>query len=355
LQSSVDMLRKLISLKPELGALYSNLGIVLRRLNKLEEALDACQKAVDLSPTADTHLNLGNVAKGLRRFDEAAAAYQTAIALDPRLTDAYRPLVSVLRENGNRDELAGVLKQWQNVEPDNPIPRHMLAVYSGEDTPTRASDDYVRQVFNEFAATFDDDLSELDYRGPRLIGESLGAEPGEPVEGLDVLDAGCGTGLCGSLLRPLARRLIGVDLSDLMIQRAKELHVYDELVVTELTDFLTEHPLEFDLIVATDTFNYFGDLEPLLTAAVRSLRDAGLLIYTLEKCTSSESVTDYQLNPHGRYSHNRDYVKDCMKKCGLNISSMEDAILRKERNQNVNGIVVRCRKEAHHRTEGLDS
>ncbi len=111
-------------------------------------------------------------------------AYQTAIVLNPKLTHAYRPLVSVLRESGKRDELAGVLKQWLKIDPDNPIPQHMLAVYSGEDTPTRASDDYVRQVFNEFAATFDEELSELDYQGPRLIGESLVAELGEQVEGL---------------------------------------------------------------------------------------------------------------------------------------------------------------------------
>jgi SAM-dependent methyltransferase len=36
-----------------------------------------------------------------------------------------------------------------------------------------------------------------------------------------VLDAGCGTGLCGPLLRPLARRLVGVDLSPAMVGAAR--------------------------------------------------------------------------------------------------------------------------------------
>ena len=36
---------------------------------------------------------------------------------------------------------------------------------------------------------------------------------------LDVLDAGCGTGLCGPLVAPYARRLVGVDLSEAMLAR----------------------------------------------------------------------------------------------------------------------------------------
>ena len=38
---------------------------------------------------------------------------------------------------------------------------------------------------------------------------------------LDVLDLGCGTGLCGPLLRPYARALAGVDLSPQMLERMR--------------------------------------------------------------------------------------------------------------------------------------
>jgi predicted TPR repeat methyltransferase len=221
----------------------------------------------------------------------------------------------------------------------------MMAAHCDEDTPPRASDNYVRHVFDGFAAHFDDDLRALDYQGPRLIGEAVTAELGEGVKGLDVLDAGCGTGLCGRLLRPIARCLIGVDLSAVMIQHARELNLYDQLVEGELNDYLNDHPERFDLIVAADTFNYFGVLEPLLTAVAYALRKAGLLIYTLEQCDASASVADYRLHPHGRYSHNEDYVKRCMNECGLTISSMESTTLRKERGQPVAGIVVRAWKQ----------
>ena len=209
-------------MKPDLGGLHNNLGIVLRRLGRPAEAAVACGKAVELSPdSAEAHSNLADVLKRLERFDEAAAAYRRAIALKPGSTDVYRRLAAVLLNSDKLDEATEVLRQWLRREPDDPIARHMLAAYCGEKTPPRASDDYVRRVFDEFAATFDGDLQELDYQGPRLIGEAVTAELDEGAGGLDVLDAGCGTGLCGPLLRPVARRLIGVDLSALMIQHAR--------------------------------------------------------------------------------------------------------------------------------------
>ncbi len=345
LQASAEALRGLISSRPDLGELHSNIGTVLLRLGRLEEAAVACAKAVELSPdSAEAHSNLGDALKGLQRFEEAAAAYRRTMVLKPGMKDVLRNLAAVLRNSGRLDEAAEVLKQWLRQDPHDPIAQHMVPAYCGGDTPARASDDYVRRVFDEFAESFDDDLRGLDYRGPRLIAEAMTAELGQAA-GLDVLDAGCGTGLCGPLLRPVARRLVGVDLSGAMIQHARRLNLYDDLVEGELTGYLSAHPQDFDLIVAADTFNYFGALEPLLTAAARALREGGILIYTLEQGDASARAADYRLNPHGRYSHNQDYVERCMSESGLRISSMESATLRKEREEPVTGMVVRARSE----------
>ena len=71
-----------------------------------------------------------------------------------------------------------------------------------------------------------------------------------------MLDAGCGTGLCGPLVAPYARRLTGVDLSAGMLAQAKEKNVYDELFKVELTEYLRDHTEAFDLIVSADTLVY---------------------------------------------------------------------------------------------------
>lgn len=152
------------------------------------------------------------------------------------------------------------------------------------------------------------------------------------------------TGLCGPILRPLARRLVGVDLSGAMIEQARELNLFDELVEGELTAYLNGHPQSFDLIVAADTFNYFGALEPLLSASSQALRETGVLVYTLEQGGAEVSPAGYRLNLRGRYRHHEDYVVRCMEECGLAIHAMETATLRKERDQTVTGILLRARK-----------
>lgn len=47
---------------------------------------------------------------------------------------------------------------------------------------------------------------------------------------LDILDAGCGTGLCADVLRPYAKSLVGVDLSPQMLALAAKQQIYDQLV-----------------------------------------------------------------------------------------------------------------------------
>jgi predicted TPR repeat methyltransferase len=346
LEESAEALRRLIVLRPDLGDLHNNMGVVLRRLKKPEEARVAYQKAIDLgSNRAETHFNLGCVLQELERHREATVAYRQAIALQPEMADAHRRLASLLRSRGKLEAAGQVLAEWLRHDPDNPVARHMLSAFSGKDTPVRASDDYVKRVFDQFAATYDEELSQLGYRGPQLIANAVSAHFGGRAHQLIVLDAGCGTGLCGPMLQPFSRQLIGVDLSAEMVARARELNVYDDIVVAELTEYLTGHPNRFDLIVAADTFNYFGALEELLAAAADALREAGLLIFTLEHFDASAAVADYCLNPHGRYSHAEDYLKRCASSVHLKICATELAPLRIESGQPVVGLVVRAQKK----------
>ena len=111
----------------------------------------------------------------------------------------------------------------------------MLAACSGRDVPARASDAFVEKTFDSFAASFDSKLASLAYRAPALVAEMLAHCGVNASRSLDVLDAGCGTGLCGPFLAPYARRLVGVDLSQGMLAKARARNAYDELAKSELT------------------------------------------------------------------------------------------------------------------------
>jgi predicted TPR repeat methyltransferase len=164
----------------------------------------------------------------------------------------------------------------------------------------------------------------------------------EALKCLDVLDAGCGTGLCGPLVAPYARHLTGVDLSEGMLVHAKEKNVYHALVKDELTDYLRDNSEAFDLIVAADTLVYFGDLESVLAAAARALRPKGLLVFTLEH-VGGEADVDYRLELNGRYSHAGAYVDRVLAFAGLQ-PEIAHAELRMESGAPVAGLVIRATK-----------
>jgi predicted TPR repeat methyltransferase len=207
--------------------------------------------------------------------------------------------------------------------------------------PSRASDDYVRAEFDGFAATFDEVLTRLEYRAPTLVTDEVARLRGERA-GLDVLDAGCGTGLCGPLLRPSSRRLVGVDLSPAMVELARKRAVYDALVVAELTAYLREHPACFDVVVSADTLVYFGDLQDVVQAAAKALRPDGILVFTVE-ALAPDAGCDYRINPHGRYSHTRAYLASVLDQGGFPAASIADVVLRKEATDWVNGYLIGVR------------
>jgi predicted TPR repeat methyltransferase len=217
----------------------------------------------------------------------------------------------------------------------------MLAACTGRNVPTRASNGFVERTFDSFASSFEAKLQRLSYRAPALVAAMLEGSALERLKSLDVLDAGCGTGLCGPLVAPYARHLIGVDLSEAMLVHAKEKNVYHALVKAELTDYLRDNSQTFDLIVSADTLVYFGDLESVLAAAARALRSNGLLVFTLEHAARGEADVDYRLQLHGRYSHASAYVERVLTGVGLQ-PEIAHAELRMEAGLPVPGLVIRA-------------
>ena len=324
---------------------WNNLGVVARACGRLPDAIRAFTAAAERAPQmVEAHYNLGGALRAAGKLGESIRAYASALELDPTHAKAHEMLGRVLYVAGDHRAAAEVFRSWRDVEPANPVPRHMLAACSGDDVPTRASDAYVRQIFDAFADSFDEILLErLDYHAPDLMHATLARVLGEPQRTYAVLDAGCGTGLCGVLLAPHARTLVGVDLSPRMLAKARLRDVYDDLVEAELAQFLRAHAAQFDVVASADTLCYFGDLQPAVDAAAIALRPGGWLAFTVER---SDEDVDYRINPHGRYSHARDYVSRVLEAASFAAIDVTGGVLRREAGQPVNGWVVRARRLA---------
>jgi predicted TPR repeat methyltransferase len=343
IDEAISAYQRAISLDPEHANAHSNLGVLLRATGRPVEAENAYRAAIRLDPKhIDAYTNLGVLLTGLQRTEEAVACFCKVITLRPKHREARRLLGLAHCTIGEIDEAVKIFEEWLAEEPDDPIALHMLAACTGRDVPPRASNRYVAEIFDAFAASFEEKLAKLSYRAPALVAAMLEDSGLAPSHRLDVLDAGCGTGLCGPLLVPYARQLTGVDLSAAMLARAHDKSVYDALVKRELTEYMRDCREAFDLIVSADTLVYFGGLDDVLEAAAQALRKDGVLIFTLEDARS-DATLDYHLELHGRYSHSRGYVERLLTGAGL-VPEIAPAELRMESGAPVAGLVIRATK-----------
>jgi len=341
---AIDAYRQAIALDPSHANAHNNLGVLLRATGQPVEAEAAYREAIRLNPEhIDAYTNLGILLNGLKRTEEAAACYCKVITLRPKHREARKLLALAHCTLGEIAEAVKIFEEWLAEEPGDPVARHMLAACTGRDVPVRASNGFVEATFDSFASSFESKLEKLSYRAPALIATMLEDCGPAPAHRLDVLDAGCGTGLCGAMVAPFARRLVGVDLSQGMLAQAKDKNVYDALTKAELTEYLRDNREAFDLIVSADTLVYFGGLEGVIAAVAGALRPNGLFVFTLEHAPGNGTGADYRLELHGRYCHARAYVEQVLTSAGLQPTIMQ-AELRMEAGAPVPGLVIRATK-----------
>jgi predicted TPR repeat methyltransferase len=380
-EAAVDLIRRAIALKPDFAGAHNNLGNILKCLDRLADAAQEYDCAIQLDPkNADAHNNLGALLRAEGKAVEAEMVLRRALALNPQHVDALHNLGNVLvelkRDNEAADvyiqavrlrpydaenylrfakalyglkreqEALEVYEKWLEIEPASCEAQHMVAAISGRDIPRRASDAYVQRTFDQFAESFDQVVQRLEYQAPQLLVDLVARLAGPGQGKLDVLDAGCGTGLCGPLLRAWAHHLVGVDLSSKMVERARIREVYDHLVVGELSAYLSQHPAAYDVIVSADTLCYFGDLTAVVAAGAACLRPTGLLGFTVEKGAESDAPDGYRIQVHGRYSHTQAYIRRVLTGAGLEPVAIEAAVLRLERQEPVHGLVIMAAKTA---------
>ena len=346
LDEAAQAYERCLQLAPQDPSSYNNLGVVRRAQGQPAAAAESYRKAIEVDPGhPDAYHNMGNLLTAQGRIKEAVTYLCTSMTLRPPHPESRRLLALAYAHLGRLADAVGVYHKWLEEEPNDPIAQHMLAACGGAVVPQRASDQFVQMVFDSFALSFDAKLEKLHYRAPQLVATELARIHGRPQRSLLTLDAGCGTGLSAPLIAPFAARLTGVDLSAQMLAKARVRGGYDELVQAELTEYLRAHPLEFDLIISSDTLCYFGALDAVLEAAHAALRAGGTLLFTLEHVDDDQVANaGYRLNLHGRYSHSEPYLRRLLAAAGVEVLGMMQAALRMESGCPVAGLVVSVRK-----------
>ena len=316
-----------------------------------EEWLDQAKSNQLISEDAATRrpaltaTELSTLAATLRNQDRVLAAFicqQRAAELAGDDPDQWYALGELAHIIGHRETARAAYEKYQQAHPDDVEIGHLLTALRDEPPPSRASNAYIENLYSHFATFYDENLcDDLDYRAPQWLLQAI-SDPLKGHHDLQVLDLGCGTGLFGKTIRPIARRLTGIDLSSAMVERCKNSGVYDRLETAEITAWLSRESADrYDLITICDTLIYFGDLRQVIPQAMGLLSDGGILGFTVE----AGETYPHRLSDSGRFTHHRDHLTEVARECDATILSLTSQILRYEYGQPVTGWVAVLRRE----------
>jgi len=287
---------------------------------------------------ATIHFNLGVIYQNLNKVNEAINEYTAATEIDSKYARAYANLGYLYNENGDKDKCRDACLAAQELDPENPQIKHMVAALGIEEAPEIADKEYIKNLYDGYANSYDSHLSvTLKSQTPQLVYDKTIEYAGNNNTHKKILDLGCGTGICGELFKPHADTLIGIDLSEKMIKQAQKKNIYTSLHISDIIEHLNNNEIEFDYIVSSDVLIYIGNLLELFKAAKKSLKENGLFTFSVE--STLDTSDDYILGSTGRYQHNHQYISGIAEQCGFSILSSNEAPLRQQNNKDVIGRI----------------
>ena len=146
---------------------------------------------------------------------------------------------------------------------------------------TASSTDELMGVYDGWADGYEQELlEEWGYTSPQKAVQLLSDIM--TLQGMRVLDAGCGTGLVGALLKKSgAASLTGIDYSPGMLAKAEAKQVYDSLDKMDMNEPLPLPSNSFDATTCIGTFTATHVKPDAVRELVRVTRSGGALVFTV--------------------------------------------------------------------------
>jgi predicted TPR repeat methyltransferase len=323
-------------------ALYHQ-GLALNVLRRHAEALPVFERLTQLQADhAEAWFRRGQTLQALGRHTDALPCYERALALDDTLAQAWSNRGGILKDLKRGDEAAACYERAIAHGADPELHRWYLASLRGDAAPGAAPKAYVEGLFDDYADSFDTHLTQvLNYRTPSVLVEHLRRLHPPPFR--SALDLGCGTGLVAPLLGGLAAHVDGIDLSQRMLDKARELSIYDRLVKADVVEHLNATERRYDLVLSADVVPYLGDLAPLYAGVRRVIEPGGVFCFSAERGDDDGPPPPFALRATMRYAHREDYLRDLATRHDFAIAAIVQQVLREDQGRPIDGLIVYLR------------
>ncbi|MFI4955998.1 MAG: tetratricopeptide repeat protein [Gammaproteobacteria bacterium] len=328
-------LKAALAANPDHPAVLCHMGIAYVHLGRMDDARENLIRSIALdSSLAEAHYHLGLVALKAGQIDEADTHFQSTIARDPQHFSAYYNLALIKKKQAQYKLAEHFIEKAYAIAPEHPFVAYLYGILNTSKAPTVTPPDYVASLFNEYAPYYDEHLTKvLNSDLPMTCLAVFKKVHDKPVN--TTVDLGCGTGLCGAMFRDQTQRLIGVDLSEKMLDKARDKKIYDTLYQEDMLAMLRRAEHKIDLVLCCDALVYVGALEPFFEALKKALKEGGHALFT---CEAGESP--FALSIDGRFTHSEYYIRDCAMQHGFTINAFENTVLREQNGKPVMGYVV---------------
>lgn len=180
------------------------------------------------------------------------------------------------------------------------------------------------EYFDSQARIYDRDQQQRQYRMPVMVHQFMHAEMEGNFPRHDLLDLGCGTGLCGIQFRGEFNNIIGVDISNAMLDEAyrrlddRGVKIYTRLMHQEARLAMREMKAEsVDVVLAVSLFRYVGDLRGMFEGMHHVLRTGGYVVCSFDPFGQRASYG--MLNRTGYFGHDVNYVVNLAQRAGFDI------------------------------------
>jgi tetratricopeptide (TPR) repeat protein len=125
-EDAIGAYQRVVTIDPTYAAAWNNLGLLLHRMGRHDEAAAAYGSALKQDPhCCEAAYNLGSLHEDQGAIDEAVADYRMALEISPASADAHFNLAGALARSGRDGE---AIKHWQRyLELDSGSPWARIA------------------------------------------------------------------------------------------------------------------------------------------------------------------------------------------------------------------------------------